>query len=96
MAAYLITSLKVSDPQKYQQYTALTPAAFAGSGGRMLARGPAQLLEGRWPDARMVLLEFPSAEAARAFYESPAYQRARAAREGATEFFDTILVPGVE
>ena len=80
MTAYLVTHVKVTDPQKYQAYTALTPAALQAAGGRMLARGPAEALEGDWADGRLIVLEFPSVEAARGFYDSPAY---RGGHEGA-------------
>ena len=32
------------------------------------------VVEGEWPYTRTVLIRFPSAEAARAWYESPEYQ----------------------
>ncbi len=96
MTAYLVTHVKVTDPQKYQAYTALTPPALQAAGGRMLARGPAEALEGDWADGRLIVLEFPSVEAARGFYESEAYREAMKARLGATAFFDTAIVPGID
>jgi uncharacterized protein (DUF1330 family) len=96
MPAYLVTHLKVSDPHKYQAYTALTPAPLFAAGGRMLARGPAEVIEGRWDEGRIVILEFPTLEAARSFYDSDGYRQAIQARHGATEFFDTVIVPGVD
>lgn len=96
MPAYLIATTKVTDPQQYQRYTALTPPALAAAGGRMIARGQHEVLEGAWPDARMVILEFPTLEAAKSFYNSSLYQKAKSEREGATEFFNIVALPGVD
>ncbi len=42
------------------------------------------------------MLRFPSFEQARAFYDGELYRQARAKRDGATEFFDMVLVEGVD
>jgi uncharacterized protein (DUF1330 family) len=52
-------------------------------------------MEGHWVPGRVVVIEFPSWEAAKAFYDSPPYLVARAAREGATRRFNMIIVEGV-
>ena len=96
MPAYVITDVKVSDPQRYQAYTAISPQAVAEAGGRFLARGGrAQQLEGERTPGRVVVVEFPTYEAACAFYESALYRQARAARAGATERFEMVVVDGV-
>ena len=83
MTAYWIAHVTVTDPQAYQGYQALAPAAFAAHGARFLARGgAAETLEGP-PLDRHVVIEFPTLEAARACYHSAAYQTARARRDGA-------------
>ena len=41
------------------------------------------------------MLRFPSFEQAKAFYDSEQYRQARAKREGATDFFNLVLVEGV-
>ena len=45
--------------------------------------GQVQLLEGDWAPERVVILKFPTCAAANAFYETPEYLQARAARAGA-------------
>jgi uncharacterized protein (DUF1330 family) len=42
-----------------------------------------QVLEGDWAPERIVILKFPTFEAAKAFYELPEYLTAREARAGA-------------
>jgi len=44
----------------------------------------------------MVMVEFPDMAAARAFYDSARYREARARRAGATEFFNMVVVQGVD
>ena len=96
MPAYLVARIRVTDPEKYRGYMALSPAAIEKHGGRFLARGGEIVtLEGEPEERRVVIVEFPSLEAARTFYDSPEYREARAAREGAAEaqFF---VVEGLE
>jgi uncharacterized protein (DUF1330 family) len=66
-------------------------------GGEYLARGGRlDVLEGDWRPPRLVVLRFPSFERAQAFYADAQYQAARLKREGATEYFNMVLVEGVE
>jgi uncharacterized protein (DUF1330 family) len=68
----------------------------AAAGGEYLVRGGRhETLEGDWQPARIAMLRFPSFEQAKAFYDSEMYRLARAKRDGATEFFNLILVEGV-
>ncbi len=97
MPAYVIADVKVSDPEKYKQYMALSPAAIEAAGGRFLVRGGAHdVFEGNWQPSRMVVVEFPDMASARAFYDSARYREARAKRAGATEFFNMVVVQGAE
>jgi uncharacterized protein (DUF1330 family) len=97
MTAYVIADVKVSDPEQYKQYMALSPGAVQAAGGRFVVRGGQhEVLEGNWQPNRLVMLEFPSYEQARAFYDSASYLEARAKREGATEFFNMVVVQGAD
>jgi uncharacterized protein (DUF1330 family) len=95
MSAYVIASINVTDPEKYKNYMALSPAAIAAAGGTFLVRGGnLEILEGDWSRPRIVIVEYPTREAAKAFYDSALYVAARAEREGAAEF-SMIVVDGV-
>ena len=84
MPAYLIARITVTDPEQYEHYKALAPAAIAKYGGKYLARGGAtETVEGDTEDRRVVILEFADTATARKFYASPEYSEARAKREGA-------------
>jgi uncharacterized protein (DUF1330 family) len=94
--AYVIADVDVSDPARYERYKALSPAAVAAAGGEFVVRGGRhETLEGDWQPNRVVVLRFPTYEAAKAFYDSPPYRDARAARAGATRSFNMIIVEGV-
>jgi uncharacterized protein (DUF1330 family) len=96
MAAYVIADVKVADPEKYKGYMALSPGAIAAAGGEFVVRGGRhETLEGAWHPNRMVVVKFPDYATARAFYDSALYREARAKREGATEFFNMVVVEGV-
>ena len=95
MVAYVIADVDVSDPAKYEEYKKLTPQAIAKHGGRFLARGgQTAVLEGDWRPGRVIVIEFPSLEAARRFYTSVEYTAARRARAGATRKMNMVAVAG--
>ena len=94
MAAYIIADVDVTDPVQYAQYRTLSSIAMQAYGAKPLVRGSAvEVLEGPWQPGRIVVLEFPDANTARRFYDSPEYGTARQARDGAA-LMRMILVQG--
>jgi uncharacterized protein (DUF1330 family) len=92
MAAYLIAEVRIHDPDIYRLYTARSPAIIAKFGGRILARGgEMEILEGDSDKTRIVIVEFPTMDAARQFYHSPEYQQARAIRAPASEALFVVV-----
>ena len=84
MAAYIIAKINVTDGDQYRKYTRVTPSVVEKFGGRFLARGGEVItLEGPQETQRIVLLEFPSLEKAKQFYDSEEYGEAKKLREGA-------------
>ena len=84
MAAYLVANIEIKDPAAFEEYRKRVPATIAAHGGRYLSRGGAvEVLEGAFDAKRVVLLEFPSVAAARAWYASPDYQELLRLREQA-------------
>jgi uncharacterized protein (DUF1330 family) len=72
---YVIANVTVEDALGYEDYRSQTAAIIAQYGGRFLVRGGAvEVREGEPGIGRLVILEFPSLEAARSFYDSPEYQ----------------------
>jgi uncharacterized protein (DUF1330 family) len=95
MPAYIIARVQVTDWERYREYTKLTPGAIAQFGGRFIVRGGQTVtLEGPPETGRVVVIEFPAFEQAKAFYDSAEYGRARKLREGAA-IGQFILVDGL-
>jgi len=80
--AYVVAELVQTDPVAYaRDYAPHVPPLVAAHGGRYLARGGAvEELEGVPPAGHSVIIEFPSMEAARAFWTSREYQALGAVR----------------
>lgn len=91
MSAYWIAHVNVLDEAAYGRYRDLAPAAFAKYGAKFLARGGAsEVFEGP-AYSRHVVIEFPDLQSAKACYQSPEYQAARAERATAAETSVTIV-----
>lgn len=83
MAVYLIANVTVTDDAWLPDYAANVHEIVHKHGGKYLARSAnVSTLEGEPSDATMIaLLEFPSAEAVRAFADDPAYAPYSQARQ---------------
>ena len=77
MPAFIIAEVEITNPSGYEEYRPLAGASVAQYGGRFVVRGgKAERLEGEGGSPRLVVIEFPDAEAARRWYNSPEYQKA--------------------
>jgi uncharacterized protein (DUF1330 family) len=75
MPAYLVGQITIHDRSEYEKYLAGVMDTFAPFDGRVLAVDEeVEVLEGTWPATRTVVLEFPSMDHARRWYESPNYK----------------------
>jgi uncharacterized protein (DUF1330 family) len=82
MPAYVLAEIEITNPEGYKEYTKAVPATIEKYGGRFIHRGgPVSVLEGEWPERRRVLIEFPTAEAARKWFDSPEYDKPKAMRK---------------
>jgi len=95
MTAYVILDIDVHNLEGYEDYKKLSPAAVAAYGGKFVVRGgKTETLEGDWSPKRLVVLQFESAETAKAWINSEEYREARALRhQYATS--QAIVVDGV-
>lgn len=95
MPAYLIADVDVSDPKGFETYRQLVAPTITAAGGTYRVRGGAfQVLEGDYQPKRLIVLEFESMAAARAWYESDAYAPIKAIRQK-TAATNVILVEGL-
>jgi len=96
MPAYIVVEVEVEDPVRYEDYKKMVPPSLAAYGGRFLVRGgKVENLEGDWSPKRFVMVEFPSVERAKAWWDSPEYAAAKALRQ-ATAKTQMIVVDGFE
>ncbi|HSB67846.1 MAG TPA: DUF1330 domain-containing protein [Candidatus Methylomirabilis sp.] len=95
MAAYIIVDVDVKNAAGFDAYRQAVPATIAQYGGRYLVRGGRhETLEGTWHPTRLVVLEFPSLEAAKGWYESDQYQKIKPLRLQHASG-DMVLVEGL-
>ena len=95
MPAYVVAEVEITNPEGYKEYSSQVPATIEKYGGRFLVRGgKAQPLEGDWPERRRVIIEFPSAEAARKWWNSPEYEKPKALRRANSQG-RLLLIEGV-
>ena len=81
MPAYVLVEIEIHDPVEYEEYKKLTPAAIKAYDGKFIVRGAqTESLEGGWNPQRIVVLEFPSVERAKQWWNSEEYAIAKAIR----------------
>ena len=87
MAAYFIANqLEVTDPDTMAKYREGTGPTVAQYGGKMIVRGgAAELLEGEWPEGRMIVMVFDDMAALKAWYDSLEYSDLKAMRQSASK-----------
>jgi uncharacterized protein (DUF1330 family) len=73
MATYALFDVDWHDQNKAKEYREKFGPALDKFGGKTLCAGPAQVVEGDWKPSRVVILEFPTTDAFRAWYASPEY-----------------------
>ncbi len=87
---YVIGQLSIHHPEGYQAYSSQVAPTLLAFGGRFIVRGgEVTVLDGEPIGPRNVVIEFPSLQAAKDWYESPPYQ---AIVEGRTQHADGYLL----
>ena len=95
MPAYVIANVNVQDAATFEEYRKQVPATIAKHGGRYLARGGrVERVEGSWNPTRLVVLEFPSMDQARRWYDSEEYRGPKALRMKCA-MTEVVLVEGL-
>jgi uncharacterized protein (DUF1330 family) len=94
MKAYIIVDVDIKDPVRYEDYKKLTPGSIVPFEGKFIVRGtPTETLEGDWKPGRLVVIEFPSKERAKAWWSSEGYAPAKKLRQSIAHT-QMILVEG--
>ncbi|HEX3548325.1 MAG TPA: DUF1330 domain-containing protein [Mycobacterium sp.] len=87
---YVILTEDIKDPAGMAEYGKLARQAMEGA-TVIAVDGKPQVIEGSWHGSQTVVLEFESVQAARAWYESEAYQKAAKVRQSAADCNAVIL-----
>ena len=107
MPTYIVGDIQITDPAAYQAHVPRALATIARFGGRVIAGGGSRvdLLEGGPCPEWIFIIEFPTADAARGWYQSDDYQEALKVRWSAshgrvfliegTEISTELPVPGL-
>ncbi len=85
MAAYIVGTVRISDPEAFAAYSAAIKGLSAEFGGEPVLGGAVSaVFEGDSPiGERVVVTRFPSEAEATAYLQSPRYLAAKALRAGA-------------
>lgn len=76
MKAYAIVQETIKDQAMFDTYRSGVVATLEPFGGKFVVRGGRlTIVEGEWPHPRLVVIEFPSRQAAEDWYKSPEYQK---------------------
>ena len=96
MAAYMIGRIQVRDASWLEKYRATVPSLVARHSGKYLVRGgKMDRLEGSEAlPSSYVVMEFPTMERARAFYDDPEYKPFIELRQGGSSL-EMVVVEGV-
>jgi uncharacterized protein (DUF1330 family) len=93
---YAIFTETIRDQAGYDGYVEKALPTIVESGGRpIVVHDDPEVLEGQSPGSRIVVLEFDSVDAARDWYNSPAYQAVVGERHASTDA-DAVIVAGFE
>jgi uncharacterized protein (DUF1330 family) len=96
MPSFIVGDIKITDPVAYQTHVPRALATIARFGGRVIAGGgKIDLLEGGPMPERIFIIEFPTTEAARRWYQSDEYQAALNTRMSAAHG-RVFLIEGAE
>jgi len=93
MTAYVVVHTTLKNADKMQEYGAAAGPTVAAHGGKVVARGPSEVMFGENAHKAMVVIEFPDRDAARRWYASPEYQAIIPTR---IEAMDSVFILGGE
>lgn len=92
---YFVIYQKVTDQPRFDQYVAAVTPAIERRGGRLVAAGEPEVIEGRTEYRRVVVFVWPSREALIGFWQSEEYASIRKLREGTADWLASI-VPSIQ
>ena len=90
---YLVANIRVTDQERFQQFSGMAGPIIQKFGGKVLARGPGADRHEGTLSGIVMMIEFDSKEIAEKFYFSEDYQAAKAVRDECSET-DLMIIEG--
>ena len=90
---YLVANIRVTDQERFQQFSGMAGPIIQKFGGKVLARGPGADRHEGTLSGDVMMIEFDSKEIAENFYFSEDYQAAKAVRDECSET-DLMIIEG--
>ena len=90
---YLVANIRVTDQERFQQFSGMAGPIIQKFGGKVLARGPGANRHEGTLSGVVMMIEFDSKEIAENFYFSEDYQAAKAVRDECSET-DLMIIEG--
>ena len=95
MSAYVLSSIKVNNPDNYKEYVTKVKSIVEKFGGEYLVRGwEMTVIEGEWNNTRSIVIKFQSKEKAMEWYNSDEYKPIRQIRHD-NAVSNSIIVEGI-
>lgn len=80
---YIVVLIRRTRPDGWAEYRREVTRLIGKFNGRYIVQGgDVEVLEGGFDGRQVVILEFPSMDVVRSFWNSPAYAKVKALREG--------------
>ncbi len=96
MSSYFIAQININDLEEYDKYLEGFDEVFARYNGEVIVVDDnPTVLEGEWSYTRVVVIQFPSSDDVRRWYDSAEYQALAQHRYHASKA-DIILVEGLD
>lgn len=97
MSVFVVGQLNIHAPDEYEDYLNGFMPIFERYKGELLAtsKQETEVLEGTWAMPRTVLMRFPTAEAARSWYNDPDYQKLAEIRRRNADT-NLVIVHGID
>ena len=95
MSAYVLSSIKVNNPDNYKEYVTKVKSIVEKFGGEYLVRGGEMtVIEGEWNNPRSIEIKFQSKVKAMEWYNSDEYKPIRQIRHD-NAVSNSIIVEGI-
>jgi len=94
VAAYLIVYETITDPSRFSRYVKSVDPVIIRRGGRLVASGPPDVVEGEFPLEQALVFEWPTRQAASDFWRSEEYTEIKTLRKSAA-VIQAIIIEGI-